>query len=112
APRTASASMHSTATEPKHPANPAAPSSNPDTDWTPAAYLNAHLPHWLRLSGEFRNREEGRTNYGLRPGKDDAYGLTRLRIGLDIGPNSWFRAFIQARDSEVIGAHPKNVTTS
>lgn len=112
APGSASASFDSAASEPKNPANPAAPSSNPDTDWTPAAYLNAHLPHWLWLSGEFRNREEGRTNYGFRPGKDDAYGLTRLRIGLDIGPNSWFRAFIQARDSEVIGANPKNVTSS
>ncbi|HLY63040.1 MAG TPA: alginate export family protein [Terriglobia bacterium] len=78
----------------------------------PAAYLNARLPHWLRFSGEFRNREEGRTAYGFTPGKDDVYGLTRLRLGFEIIPNSWFHAFVQARDAEVIGANPKNVSSS
>jgi hypothetical protein len=109
----ASAGGDSAAAEPKNPANAAAaPSRDPAAGWTPAAYLNARLPHWLRLGGEFRNREEGRTGYGFTPGKDDAYGLTRLRIGFDINPNSWFHGFVQARDSEVIGANPKNVTSS
>jgi Alginate export len=85
---------------------------NPDNGWTPATYINSWLPHWLRLSGEFRNRDEGHTSYGFAPGKDDAYGLTRVRLGFDITPSSWFHAFVQARDSEVIGANPKDVTSS
>jgi len=88
------------------------PRPNADAGWTPATYVNSWLPRWLRLSGEFRNRDEGRTGYGFKPGKDDAYGLTRLRLGLDVTPTSWFRAFVQARDSEVFGANPKNVTSS
>jgi hypothetical protein len=113
APLSALAAGDSAVAEPKTPANaPLAPARDPDAGWTPAAYLNARLPQWLRLSGEFRNREEGRTAYGFTPGDKDAYGLTRLRIGFDVLPNSWFHAFVQARDSEVIGANPKNVTSS
>jgi hypothetical protein len=103
----------SAASAPKIPANAAA-TPVPDTVacWTPAKYVNAGLPSWLRFSGEFRNREEGRTSYGFTPGDNDAYGLTRLRIGFDVLPNSWFHAFVQARDSEVIGANPQHVTSS
>lgn len=91
-----------------------APAATTDADagWTPATAVNSWLPHWLRLSGEFRDREEGRTGYGFKPGSDDAYGLTRVRLGFDITPTSWLHGFVQARDSEVIGANPKNVTTS
>lgn len=84
----------------------------PDAGWTPAATVNPRLPQWLRLSGEFRTRVEGRTSYGFGPGRDDGYGLTRVRLNLDITPNSWFHAFVQGRDSEVIGADPTHVTTS
>jgi len=83
-----------------------------DAGWTPATAINAWLPHWLRLSGEFRDREEGRTGIGFTPGNDDFYGLTRARIGFDVTPTSWLHGFVQARDSEVIGANPKNVTSS
>jgi len=103
----------SAAPAPKTPANAAATSApDPAACWTPAKYVNAGLPSWLRFSGEFRNREEGRTAYGFTPGDNDAYGLTRVRIGFDILPNSWFHAFVQARDSEVIGANPQHVTSS
>lgn len=88
------------------------PASDDAAGWTPATAINAWLPQWLKLSGEFRDREEGRTGIGFTPGNDDAYGLTRVRIGFDITPSSWFHAFVQARDSEVIGANPKNVTSS
>ncbi|HEV2424386.1 MAG TPA: alginate export family protein [Terriglobia bacterium] len=98
---------HSTATKAKAP-----PVAAADAGWTPATAINAWLPHWLKLSGEFRNREEGRTGIGFKPGNSDAYGLTRLRIGLDVTLNSWFHGFVQARDSEVLGANPKNVTSS
>ena len=109
----ACAGDNSTAPAPKIPANAAATSApDPAACWTPAKYVNAGLPSWLRFSGEFRNREEGRTGYGFTPGDNDAYGLTRVRIGFDILPNSWFHAFVQARDSEVIGANPQHVTSS
>lgn len=88
------------------------PAANADAGWTPATAINAWLPRWLKLSGELRDREEGRTGIGFNPGNDDAYGLTRVRIGFDITPTSWLHGFVQARDSEVIGANPKNVTSS
>jgi len=98
------------------PANPAPgaapPSREPEAAWTPATHVNSYLPHWLRFSGEFRDREEGHTAYGFTPGDNDAYGLTRVRLGFDISPSSWFHAYVQARDSEVIGANPQNVTSS
>jgi len=113
APILVSARGNTAAAEPSNPANAgAAHPPDPDAGWTPATYVNSYLPHWLRLSGEFRNREEGRTAYGFTPGDNDAYGLTRLRIGFDVLPNSWFHAFVQARDSEVIGANPAHVTSS
>jgi len=120
----ATATQGAAVREPAAPASPiatpapqrGAPATPPRPDaeagWTPAAYVNSWLPHWLRFSGEFRDREEGRTSYGFKPGVDDAYGLTRVRLGLDATPTSWLHAFIQARDSEVIGANPKNVTSS
>ena len=108
----APANSDGAASAPQNPASGAAPPADPDAGWTPATYINAGLPHWLRFGGEFRDREEGRTAYGFKPGDNDAYGLTRLRLGFDVIPNSWFHAFVQARDSEVIGANPKNVTSS
>jgi hypothetical protein len=77
--------------------------ADPDAGWTPASYINAWFPSWLRLSGELREREEAHTGYGFTPGNDYGYDLSRIRIGLDVTPNSWFHAFVQARDSEVIG---------
>ena len=112
-PASASARGNAAAAQPENSSSPApAHSADPKAAWTPAVYLNELLPHWLHLSGEFRNREEGRTGYGFKPGHDDAYGLLRTRIGLDITPTSWLHGFVQARDSEVIGANPKNVTSS
>ncbi len=80
--------------------------------WTPASYINSRLPHWLRLSGQFRNRDEAPTAYSLKPGNNDAYALTRTVLNLDAAPANWFHAFVQARDAEVMGANFKNVTGS
>jgi Alginate export len=108
----ASAPTGAPASSPQPPAPAAAAPPDPDAGWTPATYINLRLPHWLRLIGEYRNRDEGHTSYGFAPGKDDAFALSRLRISFDITPSTWLHAFVQARDSEVIGANPKNVTTS
>jgi hypothetical protein len=98
------------------PANSAAPAGAPapetEKGWTPAAYFNSRLPQWLRLSGQFRNRDEAPTAYGFKSSDNDAYALTRTVLQLDAAPASWFHAFVQARDAEVMGANPKNVTSS
>ena len=96
---------------------PATPSTPPQSTaagagWTPATEINSWLPHWLKLSGEFRDRVEGHTAYGFKPGTDDQFDLTRVRLGLDFTPSSWFHAFVQARDAEVLGAENPAYTTN
>ena len=88
------------------------PAAGPEKGWTPAAYVNSRLPRWLRLSGQFRNRDEAPTAYSFTPGNNDAYALTHTVLDLDATPTSWLHAFVQARDAEVMGANPKNVTSS
>lgn len=88
------------------------PTAEPEKVWTPAAYINSWLPHWLRLSGQFRNRDEAPTAYSFMPGNNDAYALTRTVLEFDATPTPWLRAFVQARDAEVMGANPKHVTSS
>ena len=88
------------------------PRPEPGKGWTPSAYVNSRLPEWLRLSGQFRIRAEAPTAYGFKSGNNDAYALTRAVLEIDAAPISWFHAFVQARDAEVMGANPKNVTSS
>lgn len=64
------------------------------------------------MSGEFRTRFEAPTAYGFTAGNDDAYALTRAVLSFEAAPESWFRAFSEVRDAEVIGANPRNVTGS
>ncbi|HXJ95177.1 MAG TPA: alginate export family protein [Terriglobia bacterium] len=87
----------------------ATPPIDADAGWTFASYINSWLPSWLHLSGEFRNREEGRTGYGFTPGNDYATGLFRVRLGLDITPTNWFHAFVEARDAQFVGSTPSNL---
>jgi hypothetical protein len=103
---------HRPAGETGDPSTSATPAAGPDTGWTPAGYINSLLPDWLRLSGQFRNRDEAPTAYSFKPGNNDAYALTRTVAEFDATPTSWLHAFVQARDAEVIGANPKNVTSS
>jgi len=71
--------------------------------------VNPWLPRWLQISGEFRNRVEGRTGYGFTPGNDYYSDLNRVRLGLDVTPNSWFHGFVQVRDAELIGRTPQSL---
>ena len=57
----------------------------------------SRTPSWLRLSGEFRLRFEGRDlGYG---GDRDGYGLFRTRLNVRIKPSRYFEIFFQGQDS-------------
>jgi len=109
---TATPRENSSAGAPNAPRKTGASAPEPEKVWTPAAYINSRLPRWLRLSGQFRNRDEAPTAYSFKPGNNDAYALTRTVLDLDATPTSWLHAFVQVRDAEVMGANPKNVTSS
>ena len=46
---------------------------------SPTELVNAHLPSWVRLTGEARFREEGFLGNRFVPGSDDMYLLQRFR---------------------------------
>ena len=69
----------------------------------PTSVLNRRLPRWLRLGGQIRTRGEGRTAFGFVEGNNDAYGLTRFRLNVDIKPTSWMQMLVQGQDSQVHG---------
>jgi hypothetical protein len=83
-------------------AAPGAPST-PTYDATIATYTSEVLPNWFKLSGEFRVRTEGRTGFNFQPGNDDAYGLFRTRLNVEITPLPWLDIFGQAQDAHAIG---------
>lgn len=64
---------------------------------------NQRLPAWLRFSGEFRDRAEGRTSFSFLPGSGDGYDLTRLRLNMSVTPRKWLRFFVQAQDAQAPG---------
>jgi hypothetical protein len=94
-----------TASAPATSATPAAAlgASAPAPAPAPAPLLDRAQPKWLKLSGEFRTRGEGRTAFGFVEGNNDAYGLTRLRLNIDMTPTPWLQMFFQGQDSRVIG---------
>jgi Alginate export len=81
----------------------AGPADTPIYDRTAAFYTAERLPAWLKLSGEFRTRVEGRTGFGYQPGNDDAYGLVRTRINVELLPADWLDFYFQGQDSRAPG---------
>lgn len=63
--------------------------------------LNAELPKWLQLGGEYRARVEGFTGGAFKTNTDDAYLLSRLRLNMTIRPESWLKFGFQAQDARV-----------
>ena len=63
--------------------------------WKPTTFLNENTPDWLKLSAAFRTRVEGRTGIVFREGAEDGYGLTRLRLDIELQPKSWVGFFAQ-----------------
>jgi hypothetical protein len=53
--------------------------------------VNAELPKWLQLGGEYRARVEGFTGSGFKVNTEDAYLLSRLRLNMTIRPESWLK---------------------
>ena len=72
-------------------------------DTTIAKQTRERLPSWIRLSGEFRTRVEGRTGFNFQPGNDDAYGLFRIRVNVSLLPASWLEVYFQGQDARVAG---------
>ena len=68
---------------------------------SPSELVNAHLPQWVRLTGEVRLREEGFLGNRFTDGNDDLYLLQRVRLGVEVRPTSWMAAYAQAQDARV-----------
>jgi hypothetical protein len=83
--------------------------ASPDLDEPPfydrplSDYTAERLPSWLKLSGEFRTRVEGRTAFGFQPGNNDDYGLFRTRLNAEFLPTPWLDFYFQMQDSHVAG---------
>ncbi|MGH9666809.1 MAG: hypothetical protein ACRD9L_20490, partial [Bryobacteraceae bacterium] len=72
-------------------------------DRTLGSYTSDVFPGWLKLSGEFRSRVEGRTGFNFQPDDNDAYGLFRTRLNLELIPTDWLDIFAQGQDSHAVG---------
>ena len=72
-------------------------------DRTASTYTSERLPSWLKVSGEFRTRVEGRTGFNFQTDNNDAYGLVRTRVNIDLLPTSWLQIYFQGQDSRAPG---------
>jgi Alginate export len=69
--------------------------------FSPAEAVNAHVPQWIRFSGELRARGEGFLGDRFQDGRDDLYLLQRVRLGVQIQPTPWLKFYAQAQDARV-----------
>lgn len=74
-----------------------------DPPASPSDELNAHLPSWLRFSGEVRLRGVGIFGDFFSPDSTDYYLLTRLRLNMQIRAASWMNFYFQGQDAHLIG---------
>src|SRR6185369_3266880 len=81
-------------------------SSQPVYNRTINYYTSERLPGWLKLSGEFRTRVEGRTGFNFQSGNDDAYALFRTRANIEVTPVSWLDFYFQGQDARASGLAP------
>ena len=61
--------------------------------------VNAQLPKWLQLGGEYRARVEGFTGGGFKTNNEDTYLLSRLRLNMFLRAESWLKFGFQAQDA-------------
>lgn len=65
--------------------------------------LDDTLPPWLRVRGEFRERLEGSKGPRFGGSHDDAYWLSRLRLGAVVAPSPALSFHAQVQDARVAG---------
>ena len=65
------------------------------------------MPHWLRVSGEYRFRFEGVGGRAFRTDNNDAYALGRARVNTTLIPAAWLKLQFQGQDAQVWGRNPK-----
>jgi hypothetical protein len=70
----------------------------------PITKLNEHLPSWIRIGGQYRNRLEGPTGIGFT-GTNDFYLLDRLRVRVAIQPRPWLSFLGEVQDSRIFFNH-------
>jgi hypothetical protein len=73
---------------------------NPDGWLFPITEANEHLPSWIQLGGQFRDRAEGAVHIDYGP-VNDGYDLTQLRLGMYVRPVKWFEVVAVTQDSRV-----------
>jgi hypothetical protein len=74
--------------------------------------LSRPLPDWLELRAEWRLRQEGRRGELLRPDRDDDFGLSRFRVGLQGEPSEHVRFYVEGQDSRIGWREPNRIATS
>lgn len=62
---------------------------------------NEHLPQWLRVRAEFRERIEGFESGNFVPDRDDYYALSRIRFNVDVTANKWLKFQTGLHDARV-----------
>ena len=74
--------------------------------FSPAESVNANLPKWFQINGDYRMRFEGYSGGSFKPDTTDAYILGRLRLGLTIRPASWLRFYAEGQDARAYEKQP------
>ena len=106
----ASTSAFAQSTQPAaSPAPPAQQQAAPaaQTQPVPAARVpvfnraNEHLPSWLRVRGEFRERIEGFESGGFVDDRDDYYALSRFRFNVAVTAKPWLSFQTNLHDARV-----------
>lgn len=65
--------------------------------------VNEHLPSWLHVRGEFRERMEGVSSAGFADGRDDLFWLSRFRFDVTARPSARLLFMVQGQDARVAG---------
>ncbi len=85
-------------------ASPAIDAGTPASWPYPVEVLDAQLPSWLQLSGQYRARAERPVGIKYTTTRD-AYVLSQLRLDLEIHPTDWLILFTEGQDSRVAFNH-------
>ena len=84
--------------------NPPAADPDPPSWLFPIAKLDEHLPPWLHIGGEYRDRLEGPIGIGFT-GTNDFYLLDRFRLKIAIQPKDWLKLYGEVQDSRIFFNH-------